>query len=260
LGFDLDPQALALADQRLTRYQGRYQLIQASYTTLLVQLARLNWDGVDGVVIDLGVSSMQLSTPQRGFSFQEEGPLDMRFNPDQPFTAADLVNQSPEEELAAILWQYGEEPQSRRIARAILHARPLRTTTELARVIQKAVGKPQRRIHPATRSFQAIRIAVNRELQEVAAFLPQAVAALIPGGRLAVIAFHSLEDRLVKQYLRQESRDCICPPQQPVCTCGHRAVIKEINRRPIVATEAETRQNPRARSARLRLVEKLDLA
>ncbi|MEN4099090.1 MAG: 16S rRNA (cytosine(1402)-N(4))-methyltransferase RsmH, partial [Anaerolineaceae bacterium] len=129
LGFDLDPQALALADQRLTRYQGRYQLIQASYTTLLVQLARLNWDGVDGVVIDLGVSSMQLSTPQRGFSFQEEGPLDMRFNPDQPFTAADLVNQSPEEELAAILWQYGEEPQSRRIARAILHARPLRTTT-----------------------------------------------------------------------------------------------------------------------------------
>lgn len=260
LGFDLDPQALALADQRLTRYQGRYQLIQASYTTLLVQLARLNWDGVDGVVIDLGVSSMQLSTPQRGFSFQEEGPLDMRFNPDQPFTAADLVNQSPEEELAAILWQYGEEPQSRRIARAILHARPLQTTTELARVIQKAVGRPQGRIHPATRSFQAIRIAVNRELQEVAAFLPQAVAALIPGGRLAVIAFHSLEDRLVKQYLRQESRDCICPPQQPVCTCGHRAVIKEINRRPIIATEAETRQNPRARSARLRIVEKLDLA
>jgi 16S rRNA (cytosine1402-N4)-methyltransferase len=260
LGFDLDPQALALADQRLTRYQGRYQLIQASYTTLLVQLARLNWDGVDGVVIDLGVSSMQLSTPQRGFSFQEEGPLDMRFNPDQPFTAADLVNQSPEEELAAILWQYGEEPQSRRIARAILHARPLRTTTELARVIQKAAGRPQGRIHPATRSFQAIRIAVNRELQEVAAFLPQAVAALIPGGRLAVIAFHSLEDRLVKQYLRQESRDCICPPQQPVCTCGHRAVVKEINRRPIIATEAETRQNSRARSARLRIVEKLDLA
>ncbi|HSV86538.1 MAG TPA: 16S rRNA (cytosine(1402)-N(4))-methyltransferase RsmH [Levilinea sp.] len=260
LGFDLDPQALALAGQRLARYRGRYQLVQASYITLREQLLKLNWGGVDGVVLDLGVSSMQFDTPQRGFSFQEEGPLDMRFDPDQPLTASDLLNQLPEEELADILWKYGEEPQSRRIARAIYRSRPLRTTTELARVIQQTVGRPQGRIHPATRTFQAIRIAVNQELQGVEVFLPQAVAALLPAGRLAIISFHSLEDRLVKQYFRQQSRDCICPPQQPVCTCSHQAVIKEINRRPIMATEEETQKNPRARSARLRVVEKLDLA
>jgi 16S rRNA (cytosine1402-N4)-methyltransferase len=260
LGFDLDPQALVLADQRLSLYRGRYQLIQASYMTLLEQLARLSWEVVDGIVIDLGVSSMQLDTPKRGFSFREEGPLDMRFSPDQPLTAADLVNQMPEEELANILWKYGEEPQSRRIARAIRQSRPLRTTTELADVILKAVGRPQGRLHPATRAFQAIRIAVNEELQAVETFLPQAIAALTPGGRLAVISFHSLEDRIVKQYFRQESRNCICPPQQPICTCSHRATLKEVNRRPIMAGEEETKENPRARSARLRVVEKLDLA
>jgi 16S rRNA (cytosine1402-N4)-methyltransferase len=260
LGFDLDPQALALADQRLAFYRGRYHLVQASYITLLEQLARLNWEHVDGIVIDLGVSSMQLDTPQRGFSFREEGPLDMRFNPDQPRTAADLVNTMPEEALADILWKYGEEPQSRRIARAIRQSRPLNTTTELASVIQKAIGRPQGRIHPATRSFQAIRIAVNEELQAIEEFLPQAVAALAPGGRVAVISFHSLEDRIVKQYFRRESSDCICPPQQPVCTCGHRATIKEITRRPIKTEEDESRDNPRARSARLRIAEKLDLA
>jgi len=260
LGFDLDPQALALADQRLAVFQGRYQLIHASYTTLLAQLSRLKWDRVDGIVIDLGVSSMQLDTPQRGFSFREEGPLDMRFSPDQSVTAADLVNDMPEGELANLLWKYGEEPQSRRIARAIHQSRPLRTTTELANLIQKTVGRSQGRIHPATRTFQAIRIAVNNELQAVEAFLPQAVAALRPAGRLAVISFHSLEDRLVKQYFRLESRDCICPPQQPVCTCGHKASIREINRRPIMADEVEIRENPRARSARLRIVEKILLA
>jgi 16S rRNA (cytosine1402-N4)-methyltransferase len=260
LGFDLDPQALVLADQRLSLYRGRYQLIQASYITLVEQLARLNWEVVDGIVIDLGVSSMQLDTPKRGFSFREEGPLDMRFSPDQPLTAADLVNQMPEEELANILWKYGEEPQSRRIARAIRQSRPLRTTTDLADVILKAVGRPQGRLHPATRTFQAIRIAVNEELQAVETFLPQAIAALTPGGRLAVISFHSLEDRIVKQYFRKESRDCICPPQQPICTCNHRAIVKEVNRRPIMAGDEETKDNPRARSARLRVVEKLDLA
>jgi 16S rRNA (cytosine1402-N4)-methyltransferase len=259
LGFDLDPQALAIANQRLTLYRGRFTLLQASYITLLEQLSRHNWDVVNGIVIDLGVSSMQLDTPQRGFSFREEGPLDMRFNPNQPFSAADLVNQMPEDELANILWRYGEEQQSRRIARAICQARPVHTTSELADVIQKAVGR-QGRIHPATRSFQAIRIAVNEELQAIENFLPQAVTALETGGRLAVISFHSLEDRIVKQYFRRESRDCICPPQQPICTCGHRAAIKEINRRPIMAEDAEIENNPRARSARLRVVEKLNLA
>jgi 16S rRNA (cytosine1402-N4)-methyltransferase len=260
LGFDLDPQALALADQRLSIYQGRYTLVQASYTTLLEQLTRLNWDLIDGMVIDLGVSSMQLDTPHRGFSFRDEGPLDMRFNPSQSYTAADLVNEMAEEDLAGILWKYGEEPQSRRIARAIRQSRPLNTTKELADVIQTALGRSKGRIHPATRSFQAIRIAVNEELQAVERVLPQAVTALAAGGRLAVISFHSLEDRIVKQYFRQESRDCLCPPQQPMCTCGHRATIKELNRRPIMAEEEETQENPRARSARLRIVEKLDLA
>jgi 16S rRNA (cytosine1402-N4)-methyltransferase len=260
IGFDLDPQALVLANQRLAVYQGRYTLVQASYITLLEQLTRLHWDAVDGIVIDLGVSSMQLDTAQRGFSFREEGPLDMRFSPDQPLSAADLVNQMPEEELANILWKYGEEQQSRRIARAIRQARPLHTTIELADVIRNAVGKSKGRIHPATRSFQAIRIAVNQELQSIEAFLPQAIAALNPGGRLAVISFHSLEDRIVKQYFRRESRDCICPPQQPICTCGHRASIKEINRRPIMAGEEEIENNSRARSARLRVVEKVNLA
>jgi 16S rRNA (cytosine1402-N4)-methyltransferase len=260
IGFDLDPQALVLADRRLSVYTGRYTLVQASYITLLEQLARLSWDKIDGIVIDLGVSSMQLDTPHRGFSFREEGPLDMRFSPDQPRSAADLVNHMPEEELANILWKYGEEQQSRRIARAIRQARPLHTTTELADLIQKAVGRQQGRIHPATRSFQAIRIAVNEELDAIENFLPQAITALETGGRLAVISFHSLEDRIVKQYFRRESRDCICPPQQPICTCGHRASIKEINRRPMMAAEEETENNPRARSARLRVVEKLNLA
>jgi 16S rRNA (cytosine1402-N4)-methyltransferase len=256
LGFDLDPQALVLADQRLSIYRGRYTLVQASYTRLLEQLSRLKWDAVEGIVIDLGVSSMQLDSPQRGFSFREDGPLDMRFSPDQPLSAADLVNKMPEKELADILWKYGEEQQSRRIARAIIQARPIQTTTELAGIIKRAVGRSQGRLHPATRSFQAIRIAVNSELQSIEDFLPQAISALTPGGRIAVISFHSLEDRIVKQYFRRESRDCICPPHQPICTCGHRASIKEINRRPIMASDEEIEKNPRARSARLRVVEK----
>jgi 16S rRNA (cytosine1402-N4)-methyltransferase len=167
------------------------------------------------------------------------------------------VNKLPENELADLLWQYGEERQSRRIARVIVQSRPLHTTLQLAEVIARAAGRGYSRIHPATRSFQALRIAVNQELQAVQEFLPQALEALAPGGRLAAIAFHSLEDRLVKQYFRLEGRDCICPPGQPICTCGHMARIKEINRRPIEASESEKQENPRARSARLRIVEKL---
>lgn len=260
LGLDLDPQALVAAHQRLSRFQGRFTLVEASYTTLLEQIARQNWENVNGIVADLGVSSMQIDTPQRGFSFLKEGPLDMRFSPDQPLSAANLVNNLPEEALADLLWRYGEERQSRKIARAISRARPLTSTLQLAEVISKAVGGKHSRIHPATRSFQALRIAVNQELQAIEAVLPQAVAALAPEGRLAVISFHSLEDRIVKQFYRRESQDCICPPEQPVCTCGHKATIKEITRRPITATEEEIQYNPRARSARLRVAEKLNLA
>ena len=257
LGLDLDPQALALASRRLSQYGERVHLQRASYTSLLEQIHKLGWENVQGILFDLGVSSMQVDTPERGFSFLTNGPLDMRFSPEQPEQAADLVNRLPENQLADILWRYGEETKSRQIARAICQARPIQTTQELAEVISRVFRRKRGRIHPATRSFQALRIAVNQELQALESTLPQAVEALSPGGRLAVISFHSLEDRIVKQYFRQESRDCICPPEQPVCTCHHTATIVEINRHPIAPTDQEIEANSRSRSAHLRIAEKL---
>jgi 16S rRNA (cytosine1402-N4)-methyltransferase len=257
LGLDVDPRALSLAGQRLTRFGDRAILAQASYDTLSEQLHKLGWLSIDGILLDLGVSSMQIDTPQRGFSFLTDGPLDMRFDPGQALNADDLVNQAAEQELADWIWRYGEDPLSRRIARAIVQARPIHTTLRLAEVVLIAVGGRKGRIHPATRTFQALRMAVNGELQAIEAVLPQALQALKPGGRLAVISFHSLEDRLVKQYFRREGRDCICPPEQPVCTCGHKAILKEVNRHPIEADEAEVAENPRSRSAKLRVAEKL---
>ena len=257
LGMDVDPQALALAAERLAVFGKRAALVQASYITLSDQMKRMEWQSVQGIVIDLGLSSMQLDTPERGFSFQSEGPLDMRFDPNGPLTAFDVVNQWDEHELADLIWRYGEEQHSRRIARAIIQGRPLHSTLELANLIARAAGGRKTGIHPATRTFQALRIVVNQELEGLESFLPQAVRALAEGGRLAVISFHSLEDRMVKQYFRKESRDCICPPEQPVCTCGHQAAVVEVNRRPIMASIEEISQNARARSARLRIVEKI---
>jgi 16S rRNA (cytosine1402-N4)-methyltransferase len=257
LGFDLDPQALQLAQERLASFSERAILIQASYVTLRAQLDELGWDFVNGILLDLGLSSMQLDTRERGFSFQADAPLDMRFDPWGPIRAADLVNTLPEKDLANLLYEYGEERRSRQVAHAIVRARPVQTTRQLAQVVAGATRGGQKGIHPATRTFQALRIAVNRELESLEAVLPQAVSSLEPGGRLAVIAFHSLEDRIVKNFFRQESRDCICPPRQPVCTCGHKATIKEITRRPVRPQEAEVQANPRARSARLRVAEKL---
>jgi len=257
LGLDVDPAALELAAQRLAEFGGRASLRRGSYGQMSQHLAAMGWEAVDGILLDLGASSMQFDRPERGFSFQQEGPLDMRFDPNGSTTAADLVNELPQEELADIIYRYGEERQSRRIAEAIVKARPLRTTGELAAVIAKALGGKRTGIHPATRSFQALRIAVNGELDTLEAALPQAVAALKAGGRLAIIAFHSLEDRIVKQYFRRESQDCICPQGQPVCTCEHKASIKELTRRPVMPGEEEVETNPRARSARLRVAEKL---
>lgn len=257
LGLDVDPQALELAGQRLADFGERARLARASYAQLAQQMAQQGWQVVDGIVLDLGASSMQFDRAERGFSFLRKGPLDMRFDPDATVTAADLVNGLPEESLADLLRQYGEERRARRIARAIVVARPLETTTELAGVVARALRARRGGIHPATRTFQALRIAVNGELDNLEAALPQAVAALKPGGRLAVISFHSLEDRIVKQYMRRESQDCICPPEQPACTCGHTASIKEIIRRPVQPDEQEIEANPRARSARLRIAEKL---
>jgi 16S rRNA (cytosine1402-N4)-methyltransferase len=256
LGLDVDPQALGLARQKLAPFGERAWLKRASYTTLPEQLAEIGWERVDGILLDLGASSMQFDTPQRGFSFLADGPLDMRFNPSNPLTAGEIINQWPEQELADLIFRYGEEPASRRIARAIVAARPVEGTRQLASVIERV--QPRRGPHhPATQTFQALRIVVNSELESVEKFLPLAVQALNPGGRLAIIAFHSLEDRIIKEYYRQESKDCICPPRQPVCTCGHKASIQEVTRRPITPTEAEVKNNSRARSAKLRVAEKL---
>ncbi len=261
LGLDVDPQAVELARKRLSPFSARVIILQVSYTTLRSQIAAQNWPVVDGILLDLGVSSMQFDTPERGFSFQEDAPLDMRFDPANLLRAEDLVNGLPEHELADLIYRYGEERRSRQVARAIVRARPLYTTHALAEVVARAVGSGQRssglRLHPATRTFQALRIAVNQELDSLQDVLPQAVESLASGGRLAVIAFHSLEDRIVKQYFRRESQDCICPPHQPVCTCGHRAAIKEVTRHPIRPLAAEIEKNPRSRSARLRVAEKI---
>ncbi len=256
LGLDTDPQALALSHQRLTLFSHRIHLLHSSYTGLRNALLTLGWDHVDGIVIDLGVSSMQIDSPERGFSFLHDGPLDMRFDPSQPVSAETLVNHSTESELADLIWRYGEDRNSRRIARAIVQNRPFATTLQLAEAIKKASRSRPGTIHPATRTFQALRIAVNRELDSLQEFLPQAIEALSTGGRLAVISFHSLEDRIVKQFFRRESRDCICAADQPVCTCGHQASIVEVTRHPITADGIETAENIRARSAKLRVAEK----
>ena len=256
LGLDLDADALSLAAERLSAFRDRFTLVQASYITLSIQLAATGWTGVDGILLDLGVSSMQLDQKDRGFSYRHEAPLDMRFNPldsTQP-TAADLVNTLSESDLADLIFRYGEDRQSRQIARRIVQNRPIATTTQLAGIVSR--GSSEHRVHPATRVFQALRIAVNQELASVEKILPIALDALNPGGRLAVISFHSLEDRLVKTFFRRESKDCLCPPTQPICSCGHSATITDLTRKPVQPVEAEIRQNPRARSARLRVVEK----
>jgi 16S rRNA (cytosine1402-N4)-methyltransferase len=256
LGLDLDPQAIEIAKRRLAPFGERVRIKQISYVELTRMLELAGWDGVDGVVFDLGVSSMQFDTPDRGFSFQHEAPLDMRFDPDSPVSAAELVNQMSEAELAEIIFRYGEDRNARRIARAIVRARPLHTTKQLATVVADA-GGARSHLHPATRTFQALRIAVNEELKSLEAALPQAVSALKSGGRLAIISFHSLEDRIVKDYINLESTDCLCPPRQPICTCGHTALIKKITRKPIVPSESEISKNSRARSAKLRIAEKI---
>ena len=256
LGLDLDPQAIAIAEKRLASFGERVRIERASYVELRRVLESIGWKGVNGIVFDLGVSSMQFDTPERGFSFQQEAPLDMRFGPDSPVSAAELVNQMSEAELAEIIFRYGEDRNARRIARAIVRARPLETTRQLAAVVAGA-GGARDHLHPATRTFQALRIAVNEELKSIETALPQAVQALNKGGRLAVISFHSLEDRIVKDFINQESTDCLCPPRQPQCTCGHKASLKKITRKPIVPAETEITENPRARSAKLRIAEKI---
>ncbi len=256
LGLDADARSLELARQRLAAFGDRAVLVHANFRDLERVARDHGVDTANGIVMDLGLSSWQLADSARGFSFHDVGGLDMRFDPSEGAGAADLVNTLPEDELAALIWRYGEEPKARPIARAIVRARPIATAGQLAEVIARAVGR-RGRIHPATRTFQALRIAVNRELDNLEAALPQAVRLLAPGGRLAVISFHSLEDRIVKTFFRNESRDCICPPEIPQCICGHRATLRIVTKKPITPSPREVSANPRARSAKLRVAERL---
>jgi 16S rRNA (cytosine1402-N4)-methyltransferase len=264
LGLDRDPSAVNTASGRLSSCGERALLVHSSFGRLAEVAHAHGFVPADGILLDLGFSSLQLADPERGFAFAVDGPLDMRFDPQSGApTAADLVNTLPVGELSTLLTRYGEERQSRRIAQAIAASRPLGTTAELASVIEEVLskipsrsGKRRRRIHPATRTFQALRIAVNDELAILEAALPQAVDILGPGGRLAVISFHSLEDRIVKRFLRRESRDCVCPPEAPACVCHHRATLQLVTRKPICPTDEEVDVNPRARSARLRIAQR----
>ena len=255
LAFDRDPEAISFAREKLLKYGDRVVYLNANYAEMGTLAPAEGFIEVDGVLLDLGLSSRQLADGQRGFSFLREGPLDMRFDSTSGQTAADLLNNLSEADLSDILWRYGEVRQSRCIAKLIVENRPFVTTTELAELIATNFRR-KGRIHPATQTFQAIRIAVNRELEAVEQGIEAAIKLLRPGGRLAVISFHSLEDRFVKRYFRDLSRDCICPPQQPVCNCDNQAVLKLVKRKAVMAGEKEIAENPRSRSARLRVVER----
>ena len=260
VGLDRDPAALAGARRSLARFGDRVVLRQDSFAELPAALGTCGWQDADAILLDLGVSSLQLDDPVRGFSFRSAGPLDMRMGPGAHCSAEDVVNTWAERDLAQIVATYGEEPRARRIARAIVRARPLRTTAELADVVQRAlrVRPGTTRIHPATRTFQAIRIAVNDELGALDRLLAEGWSLLRPGGRLAILAYHSLEDRRVKEAFRRWAADCLCPPGMPQCTCGWSRKVRLMTRRPLTPSAEEVAANPRARSARLRVVERLE--
>jgi 16S rRNA (cytosine1402-N4)-methyltransferase len=254
VGLDLDPEALRLARERLAPFGGRATLLQESYWKIDEVVASQGLSVVDGVLLDLGVSSLQLDTPERGFSFRQNAPLDMRFSNQGP-TAAEWLGRVAEDELVRALHDFGEEPRARRVARAILWARergPITTTGELRRAVVSALGHGGR-IDPATRTFQAVRIAVNRELEGLPGALEAAARLLRPGGRLAVISFHSLEDRIVKLAFRRLSGRCICPPGMFPCQCHPEELVEIVTRKPIEADADEVAANPRARSAKLRV-------
>ncbi len=263
IGIDQDSFALTKAAKRLAQFQqmGRLQLVHANFSLLAAIIAGFGYSAVDGILFDLGFSSFQMDSPERGFSYRVDAPLDMRMDPNTPTSAADLANTAPEEELLRIISEYGEERWAARIARKIVQRRQetvITTTGQLTQIILDAYPTKNRDgTHPARRTFQALRIAVNRELEILADVLQQAVNVLSPGGWVAVISFHSLEDRIVKQFFKQEASQCICPPGLPICQCDHKQSLKIITRKPVLPTAEEVRANPRARSAKLRVAEKL---
>ena len=254
LGIDRDPAALARSRERLEKFEGRVAFAQGRHEQLIDILKQHHIDAISGLLADLGVSSMQLDQAERGFSFRYDAPLDMRMGPDSR-TAAELVNTLDEAELAKIIRDFGEEPMARRIARAIVEARPLETTTQLAAVIRSVKRSKPHEIDPSTLTFQALRIAANEELIGLDPFITDAVEVLETGARIAVIAFHSLEDRIVKRALRRLEGECTCPPGMPVCACGKVERVKILTRHPVTASEEEVQRNPRSRSAKLRVAE-----
>jgi len=261
IGIDQDHEALAAAGRRLAEYGAAIHLVHGNFADLHRHLDALAVTDLDGFILDLGVSSHQLDSGERGFSFQQDAPLDMRMDTGGAETAADLVNGLPEQELERIIRDYGEERWARRIAAFIVKARAeqaILTTLQLTDLVKGAIprAKWEERIHPATRTFQALRIAVNHELERLESGLRAALDRLKPGGRGVVISFHSLEDRIVKHIFREYATGCICPRQLPVCTCGRKPRVRILTNRPVTATEAEIDRNPRARSAKLRAAEK----
>ena len=262
IGIDRDPVALAAAGERLKPYEKNVTLVHSNFCEIAQVLRDLDIPGVDGILLDLGVSSPQLDDGARGFSYMADAPLDMRMNGEDTLTARTVVNTWSQEELRRILYTYGEERYAPQIAAAICRRRetaPIETTLELVDIIRSAMPPAalREKQHPAKRSFQAIRIAVNDELGSVEKVMEDAIPLLNPGGRLAVITFHSLEDRIVKTAMTAASKGCTCPPSFPVCVCGKKPLVKLVSRKPIVATDEELEENPRSRSAKLRVCEKL---
>ena len=266
VGFDLDPLAIAAAQEKLSQEKlSNVLLINDNFANLSAALAELQIDGpFDGLVLDLGLSSAQLADRSRGFSFNQEGPLDMSFGPDSPLSTSEIVNHWTESELRRIISEYGEEPWAGPLAKAIVRRRgrqPFTTSQELVEIVQTTLPAKylaKSRQHPATKLFQALRIATNQELENLSAVLDQSLGLLCLNGRIAAVSFHSLEDRLVKQFFLKESKDCLCPPEFPICQCGHHARLKIIYRHPLTASPAEIAANPRSRSAKLRAAQKID--
>lgn len=257
LGIDADPSAVQNVKSRMERFGDSVLLVNDNFSNLESICYRYDFLPVHGILFDLGLASFQIDNAERGFSFQKDALLDMRVNPAQETTAADIINSYPEAELADLIWTYGEEPASRRIAHYIVAERPVYTSAELAGIIERAVGGRHGKIHPATRTFQALRIVVNDELDNLESALQQAIKVLGFEGRLVVISYHSLEDRIVKQFMRREASGCICPPGTPSCICGHTPTLKVLTKKVIVPTRAEIRANPRSRSAKMRVAERV---
>ena len=257
LGIDADSEAIRIAEARFSDYSEVVSLVNDNFVNLKAICSKYKFYPVDGILLDLGVSSQQLDTAQRGFSFQREAPLDMRFDSRQGLTAADIINTFPEQELAHIIKEYGEERHSRRIAQHVVQSRPITSTVQLAQVVEQTLVRKRARIHPATRTFMAFRIAVNRELDNLKVALEQTINLLRFRGRLVVISYHSLEDRIVKEFMRREASSCLCPPGTIVCRCGHVPSLKLISRKVIRPTSLEIESNPRSRSAKMRIAERL---